>query len=129
MLKMLTPREERIIKMRFGLEDGSEHTLKEGLRAEISFVGDRETIGISSSNRDAVWPTATQPPLSLCSRAGNKQRAHRMKCPPLVIRLSLARPVSMHPSRGFWRRRDSHFLSLQVQPATVDQDSRYAHEQ
>ena len=26
-LKMLTPREERIIKMRFGLEDGSEHTL------------------------------------------------------------------------------------------------------
>ena len=29
MLKTLTPREERIIKMRFGLEDGSEHTLEE----------------------------------------------------------------------------------------------------
>ncbi|PYU23729.1 MAG: hypothetical protein DMG32_15640 [Acidobacteria bacterium] len=29
MLKTLTPREERIIKMRFGLEDGSEHTLAE----------------------------------------------------------------------------------------------------
>ena len=29
MLKKLTPREERIIKMRFGLEDGSEHTLEE----------------------------------------------------------------------------------------------------
>jgi RNA polymerase primary sigma factor len=28
-LKTLTPREERIIKMRFGLEDGSEHTLEE----------------------------------------------------------------------------------------------------
>ena len=29
MLKRLTPREERIIKMRFGLDDGSEHTLEE----------------------------------------------------------------------------------------------------
>jgi len=29
MLKALTPREEKIIKMRFGLEDGSEHTLGE----------------------------------------------------------------------------------------------------
>ncbi len=28
-LKTLTPREERIIKMRFGLEDGSQHTLEE----------------------------------------------------------------------------------------------------
>ena len=28
-LKPLTPREEKIIKMRFGLEDGSEHTLEE----------------------------------------------------------------------------------------------------
>jgi RNA polymerase primary sigma factor len=28
-LNMLTPREERIIKMRFGLEDGTEHTLDE----------------------------------------------------------------------------------------------------
>jgi RNA polymerase primary sigma factor len=26
---MLTPREERVIKMRFGLEDGTEHTLEE----------------------------------------------------------------------------------------------------
>ncbi|MBZ5527584.1 MAG: RNA polymerase sigma factor RpoD [Acidobacteriia bacterium] len=29
MLKTLTPREEQIIKMRFGMEDGSEHTLEE----------------------------------------------------------------------------------------------------
>jgi RNA polymerase primary sigma factor len=29
LLKTLTPREERIIKMRFGMEDGSEHTLEE----------------------------------------------------------------------------------------------------
>ena len=28
-LNMLSPREERIIKMRFGLEDGTEHTLEE----------------------------------------------------------------------------------------------------
>src|SRR6202012_6024453 len=28
-LRALTPREERVIKMRFGLEDGSEHTLEE----------------------------------------------------------------------------------------------------
>lgn len=29
LLKRLTPREEEIIRMRFGLEDGSEHTLEE----------------------------------------------------------------------------------------------------
>jgi RNA polymerase primary sigma factor len=29
MLRTLTPREEKIIKMRYGLEDGSEHTLEE----------------------------------------------------------------------------------------------------
>ena len=29
LLKTLTPREEMIIKMRFGIEDGSEHTLEE----------------------------------------------------------------------------------------------------
>jgi RNA polymerase primary sigma factor len=28
-LKALTPREEQVLKMRFGLEDGSEHTLEE----------------------------------------------------------------------------------------------------
>jgi RNA polymerase primary sigma factor len=28
-LNMLTPREERVIKMRFGLEDGTAHTLEE----------------------------------------------------------------------------------------------------
>jgi RNA polymerase primary sigma factor len=28
-LKTLTPREEKIIRMRFGMEDGSEHTLEE----------------------------------------------------------------------------------------------------
>jgi RNA polymerase primary sigma factor len=28
-LNMLTPREERVLKMRFGLEDGTEHTLEE----------------------------------------------------------------------------------------------------
>ena len=28
-LKTLSPREEKIIKMRFGLQDGSEHTLEE----------------------------------------------------------------------------------------------------
>jgi RNA polymerase primary sigma factor len=28
-LRTLTPREEKIMKMRFGLEDGSEHTLEE----------------------------------------------------------------------------------------------------
>jgi RNA polymerase primary sigma factor len=29
MLKTLNPREEKIIRMRFGLEDGSQHTLEE----------------------------------------------------------------------------------------------------
>ncbi len=41
MLKTLTPREERIIKMRFGLEDGSEHTLEE---VGQSFAVTRERI-------------------------------------------------------------------------------------
>ena len=40
-LKTLTPREERIIKMRFGLEDGSEHTLEE---VGQSFAVTRERI-------------------------------------------------------------------------------------
>jgi RNA polymerase primary sigma factor len=29
MLKTLTPREEKIIRMRFGLDDGTDHTLEE----------------------------------------------------------------------------------------------------
>jgi RNA polymerase primary sigma factor len=40
-LKSLTPREEKIIKMRFGLEDGSEHTLEE---VGQSFAVTRERI-------------------------------------------------------------------------------------
>jgi len=40
-LKMLTPREEKIIKMRFGLEDGCEHTLEE---VGESFAVTRERI-------------------------------------------------------------------------------------
>ncbi len=41
MLKTLTPREEKVIKMRFGLEDGSEHTLEE---VGHSFAVTRERI-------------------------------------------------------------------------------------
>ena len=41
MLKTLTPREEKIIKMRFGMEDGSEHTLEE---VGHSFAVTRERI-------------------------------------------------------------------------------------
>ncbi len=40
-LRSLTPREERVIKMRFGLEDGSEHTLEE---VGQSFAVTRERI-------------------------------------------------------------------------------------
>ena len=40
-LKMLTPREEKIIKMRFGMEDGCEHTLEE---VGESFAVTRERI-------------------------------------------------------------------------------------
>ena len=40
-LKSLTPREEKIIKMRFGLDDGSEHTLEE---VGQSFAVTRERI-------------------------------------------------------------------------------------
>jgi len=40
-LRTLTPREEKIVKMRFGLEDGSEHTLEEVGR---SFAVTRERI-------------------------------------------------------------------------------------
>ncbi len=41
LLKTLTPREEHVIKMRFGLEDGSEHTLEE---VGQSFAVTRERI-------------------------------------------------------------------------------------
>ena len=41
MLRILTPREEKVIKMRFGLEDGSEHTLEE---VGQSFAVTRERI-------------------------------------------------------------------------------------
>jgi RNA polymerase primary sigma factor len=41
LLKTLTPREEKVIKMRFGLEDGSEHTLEE---VGHSFAVTRERI-------------------------------------------------------------------------------------
>jgi RNA polymerase primary sigma factor len=40
-LHSLTPREEKIMKMRFGLEDGSEHTLKE---VGLEFALTRERI-------------------------------------------------------------------------------------
>jgi RNA polymerase primary sigma factor len=40
-LSTLTPREEKVIKMRFGLEDGSEHTLEE---VGHSFAVTRERI-------------------------------------------------------------------------------------
>jgi RNA polymerase primary sigma factor len=40
-LKTLTPREEKVIKMRFGLDDGSEHTLEE---VGQSFAVTRERI-------------------------------------------------------------------------------------
>jgi RNA polymerase primary sigma factor len=40
-LRTLSPREEKIIKMRFGLEDGSEHTLEE---VGLEFAVTRERI-------------------------------------------------------------------------------------
>ena len=40
-LHTLTPREEKIMKMRFGLEDGSEHTLEE---VGLAFAVTRERI-------------------------------------------------------------------------------------
>jgi RNA polymerase primary sigma factor len=37
LLRTLSPREENIIRMRFGLEDGSEHTLEEvGLKFNVT---------------------------------------------------------------------------------------------
>ena len=41
MLASLTPREEKIIRLRFGLEDGAEHTLEE---VGQSFAVTRERI-------------------------------------------------------------------------------------
>ena len=41
MLHTLTPREEKIMKMRFGLEDGSAHTLEE---VGLEFAVTRERI-------------------------------------------------------------------------------------
>jgi len=40
-LHTLSPREEKVVKMRFGLEDGSEHTLEE---VGLEFAVTRERI-------------------------------------------------------------------------------------
>jgi RNA polymerase primary sigma factor len=50
-LRTLTPREERVIKMRFGLEDGSEHTLEE--------VGQSFQVTESASARSKPRPCAS----------------------------------------------------------------------
>jgi len=57
MLRTLTPREERIIKMRFGLDDGSEHTLEEvGQVFDVTrkeFVRLKRSAGVSYGIRHA----------------------------------------------------------------------------
>ena len=57
-LRTLTPREEKVIMMRFGLEDGSEHTLEE---VGQSFAVTRERI----RQIEARGPTQAAPPLAL----------------------------------------------------------------
>jgi len=53
-LKTLTPREEKVIKMRFGLDDGSEHTLEE---VGQSFAVTRERIRQIEAKRCASCDT------------------------------------------------------------------------
>jgi RNA polymerase primary sigma factor len=55
-LKTLTPREEKVIKMRFGLDDGSEHTLEE---VGQSFAVTRERLPDRSQGPAKIAPSVS----------------------------------------------------------------------
>ena len=59
MLKTLSPREEKIIRLRFGLEDGSEHTLEE---VGQNFAVTRET-NPADRSQGAAEAAASEPQL------------------------------------------------------------------
>src|SRR3972149_3979236 len=59
LLKTLTPREEKVIKMRFGLDDGSEHTLEE---VGQSFAVTRERIRQPPATALRIPPPPARPP-------------------------------------------------------------------
>ena len=75
-LRTLTPREEKIMKMRFGLEDGSEHTLEEVGR---SFAVTRERIRLrcSVTCETAEKGTKAQGPMDSRASCGTTWRQRR----------------------------------------------------
>ena len=80
LLKSLTPREERIIMMRFGLEDGSEHTLEEvGQVFDVTRERIRRNRGRSAAQ---VAPTlAIAPSFEPSSNSAREIRLEKAKTP------------------------------------------------
>ncbi len=74
-LKTLSPREEKIVKMRFGLQDGSEHTLEE---VGQNFAVTRERIRqIEAKALAQITPPEPQPPPTQFS---GKRRSVLISC-------------------------------------------------
>jgi RNA polymerase primary sigma factor len=73
-LKTLTPREERVIKMRFGVGDGSEHTLEEVGR---TFAVTRERIRRSRPRRCAS--SGIRREAASCVRSWKDERGRNRK--------------------------------------------------
>ncbi len=74
-LKTLTPREEKVIKMRFGLDDGSEHTLEE---VGQSFAVTRERI----RQIEAKGAAQAAAPVALAQTARVSRRLERLLAAP-----------------------------------------------
>ena len=74
-LRTLTPREEKVIKMRFGLEDGSEHTLEE---VGQSFAVTRERI----RQIEAKALRKLRHPSTVAKAAGVHGRSEGLECHP-----------------------------------------------
>ena len=73
-LKTLTPREEKIIRMRFGLEDGSEHTLEE---VGQNFAVTRERI--RQIEAKALRKLQAPEPKSPIENVPRKRRSRRLR--------------------------------------------------
>ena len=89
LLKTLTPREERVIKMRFGIGDGSEHTLEE--------VGQSNARGLVPSTRYLHWGFEMALARRVC-RGGGASSSSRSRVVTMCCASSCASPESNVPT-------------------------------